>query len=105
MAKNGGQFKPGWEGGPGRPKGSRNSDSTEYLRALRDTIEERGGAEGVLGWFKTLTSEQLLTLLRNRVPRQVQEEHSSGEHPFELVIRDLKQAQADLQKPPEGDQE
>jgi len=36
------QFKPGWEGGPGRPKGSRSKLSEAFLKALSDDFTENG---------------------------------------------------------------
>ena len=36
------QFKPGSNGGPGRPTGSRNKLSEAFLKALCDDFEEHG---------------------------------------------------------------
>lgn len=42
MASNDTSFKDGHEGGPGRPKGSRNKLSEEFLRVLADDFLEHG---------------------------------------------------------------
>ena len=44
MAREDTQFKEGQEGGPGRPKGSRNKLSEAFLKALADNFEEHGPA-------------------------------------------------------------
>lgn len=36
------QFKKGWKGGPGRPKGSRSKLSEAFLQALNDDFAEHG---------------------------------------------------------------
>jgi hypothetical protein len=40
MPKEDTQFKPGCEGGPGRPKGSRDKLSYAFIEALNTTFEE-----------------------------------------------------------------
>ena len=42
MAQEDTQFKPGWKGGPGRPKGSRSKLSEAFLKALSDDFEKNG---------------------------------------------------------------
>jgi hypothetical protein len=69
------QFQPG---NPGRPRRAKSKDSTAYVHALRDEVERRGGKEALLGWLKALNDDQLLSLVKNRIPRQVHEEIHVG---------------------------
>ena len=42
MSKEDTQFKPGNDGGPGRPKGARNKLSDSFIQALADDFEKKG---------------------------------------------------------------
>ena len=81
--RNNGQFQ---KGNPGRPKGTKNKDSVEYVRSLQAEIRRRD-ALSEHGWLSELTNDQLLTLVRNRVPRESRDELDVGEGLEDLLLR------------------
>lgn len=80
-------WQKGQSGNPaGRKVGSKNRDSIEYVRELRAEIERRN-KNAKHGWLSELTNDQLLTLLRNRVPRETREQLDVGESLEDLLLR------------------
>lgn len=71
---------------PGRPRGAKNRDSIEYVKELRAEIERRNKGSKH-GWLAELTNDQILTLLRNRVPRETREQLDVGESLEDLLLR------------------
>jgi hypothetical protein len=75
------RFVPGVSGNPaGRPKGSRNALSEEFISALADEWDERGRTA-----LRELTGEQLVNVVAKVLPREFQVD--TGETYADLVRR------------------
>ena len=77
------QFKPGHPGGPGRPKGSRNKLSEDFLRALSDDFSGNGIAA-----IEKVRAEQpaaYLNVIAKLMPRLLELSGPDGE-PISTVL-------------------
>ena len=63
------QFKPGNPGGPGRPKGSKNKLSENFLQALSDDFEKEGPAS--IGRLRSNSPGEYLRIIAGLVPKEL----------------------------------
>lgn len=65
------------EGGPGRPKGSKNK-YTNLKKALLEAFERTGGIDGLVDWvqFSYYNRERFYTLLFRLLPKNTDDKES-----------------------------
>lgn len=63
------QYKVGCPGGPGRPKGSKNKLSENFLRALANDFEEHG--EGAITTVRESHPGEYLRIIAGLMPKEL----------------------------------
>lgn len=77
MSKEETQFKPGNDGGPGRPKGSRNKLSESFLKALADDFEKHG--TDVIEKLRAEGASQYCNVIARLMPKLMELSGPDGE--------------------------
>ena len=79
-----GRFKPGWQGGPGRPKGARSRLSEAFLEVLANDFEEHG--EDVIDRLRKEQPGQYANVIGKLMPKLMELSGPDGkELPVGLV--------------------
>jgi len=78
-----GQFKPGWQGGPGRPKGSRNKLSEAFLGALADDFENN---QDVIAQIRRDNPVQYAQIIAKLMPKLMELSGPDGESLPSLLV-------------------
>lgn len=74
MASKDTQFKAGQSGGPGRPKGSKNKVTEEFLRVLAADFKKHG--KSVIERVREESPDVYLRLVAQLVPKDLDVKHS-----------------------------
>ena len=74
MASKDTQFKAGQSGGPGRPKGSKNKVTEEFLRVLAADFKKHG--KSVIERVRKESPEVYIRLAAQLVPKDIDVRHS-----------------------------
>ncbi len=97
------QFKPGWQGGPGRAKGSRNKLQKNFVEALAADFEEHG--IGAIRIVRVEEPARYLQIISSVLPREFVVETSLDgidDDELETLITRAKQQLLAAPKPPIG---
>ena len=83
MPKEDTQFKIGNPGGPGRPAGSKNRLSEDFLQALADSFEKHGAA--AIDHVVKNSPGEYLRIIANLVPKELLLAVSQEEKPHWVI--------------------
>lgn len=90
-------FQKGHPGGPGRPKGSRNKLSEDFLKALYDDFREHG--PGVVAKVREDRPVAYLKVVASVIPKQVEITNVTDDLSDEMLEALITHVRASLEQP------